>query len=210
MKLHLGCGKTFIPGFVHIDAQAYPHVDHVCDIRHLPFEAEVANEIYVCHALEHFGRRQLWSVVGEFHRVLKRDGILRIAVPDVESCVQVYNQTHDMVPLMGLLYGGQRNEYDYHYVGFDFRLLQELLTQAGFEQVQRYDAFDFLPATVDDYSKAFLPHMDRQGTLMSLNVTAVKKHSMPECPTGHLSKVVLPKEGSNVIGSKMPSGTSAA
>ena len=29
MKLHLGCGKRFIPGFYHIDALSYPHVDKV-------------------------------------------------------------------------------------------------------------------------------------------------------------------------------------
>ena len=37
MKLHLGCGKRNIPGFVHIDAVDYPHVDHVSTIDNMSF-----------------------------------------------------------------------------------------------------------------------------------------------------------------------------
>ena len=32
MKLHLGCGKRYIPGYVHVDAVDYPHVDQVSSI----------------------------------------------------------------------------------------------------------------------------------------------------------------------------------
>ena len=35
LKLHLGCGKRFIPGFVHVDQVSFPHVDHVTDLRRL-------------------------------------------------------------------------------------------------------------------------------------------------------------------------------
>ena len=35
LKLHVGCGKRFIPGFVHVDQVSFPHVDYVQDIRRL-------------------------------------------------------------------------------------------------------------------------------------------------------------------------------
>jgi predicted SAM-dependent methyltransferase len=28
IKLHLGCGKRYIPGFIHIDLADYPHIDY--------------------------------------------------------------------------------------------------------------------------------------------------------------------------------------
>lgn len=27
MKIHLGCGKRYIPGFYHVDVVDYPHID---------------------------------------------------------------------------------------------------------------------------------------------------------------------------------------
>ena len=59
MKLHLGCGKRHIPGFVHIDAVDYAHVDHVATIDNLGFIGDDSVDlIYNCHVLEHFRRRE--------------------------------------------------------------------------------------------------------------------------------------------------------
>lgn len=75
MKLHLGCGKRHIPGFVHIDAVDYPHVDHVATIDNLSFIADDSVDvIYNCHVLEHFKRRDVGRVLRVWHRVLKPGG----------------------------------------------------------------------------------------------------------------------------------------
>src|SRR5438105_10345839 len=53
MKLHLGCGKRYIPGYVHIDAVDFPHVDHVSSIDRLSFIGDNSVDvIYNCHVLE--------------------------------------------------------------------------------------------------------------------------------------------------------------
>lgn len=76
---------------------------------------------------------------------------------------------------MGLLYGGQNYEFNFHYQVFDFLLLKNLLEKNGFRDVERYDWRDFLPDNFDDFSRAYLPHMDfEHGRLMSLNVVTVK------------------------------------
>jgi len=83
MKLHLGCGRRFIPGFVHIDVVDHPHVDHVSSIDNLSFLQDGSVElIYNCHVLEHFKRREVARVLGEWYRVLAPGGRLRISVPD--------------------------------------------------------------------------------------------------------------------------------
>ncbi len=75
---------------------------------------------------------------------------------------------------MGLLYGGQRNELDYHKFIFTFDSIKEVLECIGFTDVIRYDSYIFLGETADDYSKSYLPHMNREGKLMSLNVVCSK------------------------------------
>lgn len=45
MKLHLGCGKRHIPGFLHIDAIDFPHVDPVTSIDNLSFIADASVDL---------------------------------------------------------------------------------------------------------------------------------------------------------------------
>ncbi len=175
MKLHLGCGKLKLEGFINIDLDETADIVH--DIKNLKiFEDESISEIYASHCLEHFSRREIVNILLEWKRVLKVGGILRIAVPDLESCIKLYNEDPDNIfLLMGLIYGGQRNELDYHKFGFTFATLSDTLTSLGFESVKSYDTWEFLGEDLDDYSKSYIPHMDRHtGTLVSLNVICKK------------------------------------
>ncbi|MCR5834407.1 MAG: methyltransferase domain-containing protein [Selenomonadaceae bacterium] len=179
MKLHIGCGEKFLPGYTHVDARRFPHVDYVTDkLDNLPmFEDKSADEIYACHILEHFTRSDIKTggVLKEWYRILKVGGILRIAVPDFEAIVEEYLSTKNLESVMGLLYGGQNYEYNFHYQTYDFNRLEYLLKHSGFLKVARYDWRDFLPEGYDDYSRSYLPHMDfEHGRLMSLNVIATK------------------------------------
>ena len=79
-----------------------------------------------------------------------------------------------MSQLIGLLNGGQRDQYDIHYVNFDMETLAEILITCGFEDIEIYTPDDFL-GDLDDYSKCYLPHMDNEnGVLMSLNIKCKK------------------------------------
>ena len=184
MKLHIGCGEKYLPGYKHVDARNFPHVDYVTDkLDKLEmFENDSVDEIYACHILEHFPRVAMKPGKGggspllkEWRRVLKVGGILRIAVPNFESIVEEYLSSRNLELVMGLLYGGQNYEYNFHYQTYDFKRLSALLKDAGFSEVKRYDWREFLPADYDDFSRAYLPHMDfEHGRLMSLNVIAIK------------------------------------
>jgi len=173
-KLHLGCGKLKLEGFINIDLDDSADIIH--DIKNLKiFEDESISEIYASHCLEHFSRREIINILLEWKRVLKVDGILRIAVPDLEAVINLYNENPDNIfLLMGLIYGGQRNELDYHKFGFTFTTLSDTLESLGFESIKRYDTWEFLGEDLDDYSKSYIPHMDRNGTLVSLNIKCKK------------------------------------
>ncbi|PYP90910.1 MAG: methyltransferase [Candidatus Angelobacter sp. Gp1-AA117] len=176
MKLHLGCGKKHIPGFIHVDIENHPHVDHRVAVNALTFAEDNSVElIYAAHVLEHFGRHEVDQVLHEWFRVLQRGGILRLAVPDFEAVSTRYQKTGEISELIGLVCGGQRNEYDFHKMIFDEKSLQERLLHAGFTSVKRYDWRNTGHSWLDDYSQAYLPHMEKEsGQLMSLNVEAVK------------------------------------
>jgi len=183
LQLHLGCGKRFFPGFVHIDLDDFAHIDHRTAIDRLPmFEDDTADLIYCCHAFEYFDRHEASRVLQEWRRVLKPDGILRLAVPDFAALAELYRRTGGQLDLvLGPLFGrmsirdsdGERKLY--HKTTYDFPSLERLCRQAGFRLVRTYDWRHTSHAHHDDFSQAYYPHMDKtQGLLLSLNVEAVK------------------------------------
>ncbi len=176
MKLHIGCGNKFLKDFVHIDIMDFPHVDIKTSADDLNMIEDNSVElIYVCHLLEHFGRHEVKKVLKEWYRVLKPGGKLRIAVPDFEAIVEHYLKNRNMVEILGLLSGGQKNEFDYHKILFDENFLKNVLKEAGFNVINRYNWKETEHSQLDDFSQAHLPHMDKEnGMLMSLNVEAIK------------------------------------
>lgn len=176
MKLHLGCGMKKIHGFVNIDALRAVHPDSVQDVFSLPrVKNGSVDLLYACHVLEHSDRKTCAGVLSRWFKVLKRGGIIRVAVPDIEAAMKWYLVHGDLREIAGFLWGGQRNSYDHHGVGWDFKELERLLHEVGFVDVHRYDWRKTEHAYIDDYSQAYLPHMDKErGMLMSLNIEATK------------------------------------
>jgi ubiquinone/menaquinone biosynthesis C-methylase UbiE len=177
-RLHLGCGNRYIPGFFHVDLAPAPHVDWVGKVEELSFVASDSIElIYASHVLEHFGRHVFRTVLTEWYRVLKAGGVLRLAVPDFGECARLYcegklGQFNDIV---GLICGGQRDANDFHKMIFDRPFLSAELSAVGFREVRQWDWRVTEHAGIDDYSQAYLPHMDKErGILVSLNLEAVK------------------------------------
>jgi len=175
-KLHLGCGKVYIPGFIHIDLMDFKHIDHKRSVDDLSiFEDNSIDLIYACHVLEHFKRTDMDRVLGEWFRVLKPGGVLRVSVPGFEEIIAVYQKYKDFKLVLGPLMGGQTYLYNFHNMLFDFAYLSELLQKIGFVKVKRYDWRKTEHAQVDDYSQAYIPHMDKEnGMPISLNVEAIK------------------------------------
>ena len=176
IKLNLGSGEKFIPGFTHIDVKKFEHIDYVAEVDNLSmYEDESVDLIYASHLLEHFERNRTKEVIKEWYRVLKVGGMLRIAVPDFEKIVEVYQKYHDIDLIMGLLYGRQDYKYNFHYRAFDFNSLERLFKDSGFKAVKKYDWRKTVHKDYDDFSQAYIPHMDKEnGVLVSLNVEAVK------------------------------------
>ena len=178
LKLHLGCGKRFIPGFIHIDKDPYAHVDYRRDISDLSiFKDNSVAVIYACHCFNSFDDLAAARTLKEWHRVLKKGGILRIAVPDFAAICRAYSRFEDLQPVKRLVTGYYKGKsgVDYHRAVYDEKALVDLLLACGFSRVRRYDWWRCPHAKYDDYAQAYLPHMDKtKGMLMSLNLEARK------------------------------------
>jgi predicted SAM-dependent methyltransferase len=175
LLLNLGSGGVALEGFTNVDALPdAPGVDVVADLSQpLPFVDGEADLIYAAHVLEHFPTAVVPQLLADWRRVLREGGLLLVAVPDLDLIARTlidarpgwFTPPHS--PWLGAIYGGQKDEYDFHKTGFTAPWLAGLLTQAGFGSVERVARFREIAAADTSFSP--VPF----GSNMSLNMRAV-------------------------------------
>ena len=180
IKLHLGSGTRILEGFTNIDVRQLDdriHVDNVATLETI--EDGSIDLIYACHVLEHFGRHEYREVLACWYRKLAPGGVLRLSVPDIQKAAGLYlSGEYTLDQMYGFMYGGQMHEYDYHKIGFDTSTLTKALTDIGFKtkDIRTWDWPTTEHAGQDDFSQAYLPHMNKDsGIIMSVNIEATKQ-----------------------------------
>ena len=181
VKLNLGCGPTnFGKDWIHIDSGEFDHIDkRYKSIVGLDFAAESVDLIYASHVLEYFDRKEATKVLLEGFRVLKKGGILRLAVPDFEVMANLYCKgEYPLDRFLGPLYGkmSMADETIYHKTVYDMYSIKNILQNIGFKDVCKFEWRDTEHSDIDDCSQAYLPHMNKDnGTLISLNIECKRK-----------------------------------
>ena len=177
IKINMGCGwRDFGKDWVHIDGGDYPHLDSK-DIFNLPYEDNSVDLIYASHIIEYFNREEVKDVLNEWIRALKPNGKLRLAVPDFEAMVKLYNNDWSLEKFLGPLYGQMTmgDETIYHKTTYDYESLESLLLELGMRDIKKWDWRYTSHSEFDDHSQAYVPHMSKEdGTLISLNLEAKK------------------------------------
>ena len=74
------------------------------DGKTLPYENNSFDVVTMFDVIEHIDKIEQY-LFGEVRRVLKKDGVLRLAVPDFDSLIKVYQKTGDIQNILGPLYG---------------------------------------------------------------------------------------------------------
>jgi len=89
--LNFGCGSTWHPKWVNLDALAVDPDVIVHDLRdRMPFLDDTFDAAYGSHVLEHLDPAAGMRLLRECHRILRPRGILRIVVPDLEGIARLY------------------------------------------------------------------------------------------------------------------------
>ena len=160
MKLHLGCYKRKIYGYINIDVREEVSPDLIDDAFTLKkIQPNTVDVIYASHILEHAKEPEAKFAINRWYEVLKVGGIIRLAVPDLEAVFDYYRTTKNLKELKSFIYGSQKHPYDFHYIGWDFSSLKLDLESAGFKNIHRYDWRETEHFYIDDYSQCYLPEI---------------------------------------------------
>lgn len=144
----LGCGplddsyRTNEGEVTRVDIREAVNPDYRCDIRNTPFANEYFDVVFSSHTLEHFDRREVFTVMDEMCRILKKDGELRLVVPNLSWAAQHIMNNEVDTDVVNVLYGAQTYEENYHKMGFTQKMLEQLLAQRGFQNFQ-WDFADY-------------------------------------------------------------------
>ena len=154
MKLHVACGDIYLKGYINIDIEGeligknLPHittldnyytqpfdttrtqgkiiVDKKMDITNKwDFEDDLAYEVVLICAIEHFTPIEARHIVSEAYRVLKSGGMFIIDTPDVIKTVEKYKAYPDL--MSRLLLCSQKNPYSFHRTLYTNESFNELL-----------------------------------------------------------------------------------
>lgn len=89
--LNLGCGNRFSPDWTNVNfTSTHPGVIAYNLTEGTPFPDNSFDVVYHSHLLEHFPKAQAPTFIQECYRVLRPQGVLRIAVPDLEQIIRSY------------------------------------------------------------------------------------------------------------------------
>jgi predicted SAM-dependent methyltransferase len=89
--LNLGCGSRCHPDWINVDSRPSAPGVLVHDLSEgIPFADESVDVVYHSHLLEHLTKKHAVRFMKECFRVLKRGGIIRIVVPDLEIIATQY------------------------------------------------------------------------------------------------------------------------
>jgi len=139
-KLHLGCGTTYLDGYVNIDypESEHNHIKPICDryedITKLSFEEGSIDEIRLHHVFEHFGRVQALALLIKWHLWLKVGGKLRIEVPDLTGCAEdiLWGDSKTRMAAIRHMVGDQTARWGYHIEQWNDDRLLSTLKAIGF------------------------------------------------------------------------------
>ena len=146
LYLHLGSGDDYRDGMLNIDGNFTRKKDLWLDLRNrLPFQDKSARLIYCCHTLEHLFPEDAIRVLKEMHRVIADDGVVRLAVPDFERCLEIAAgraESHwprdfenPLCQAINYIYCDGQHKYAYC-----FDNMRDFAERAGFGDIYHYSA----------------------------------------------------------------------
>lgn len=102
----------------------------------LPFPEKSIDYVYSSHLLEHLFKEDAKKLLKETYRVLKKGGIARICIPDLEHAISLYEIGDKEQALHYFFTTSKSGYFSRHQYMYDFDLLKKLLGEVGFTCIQ--------------------------------------------------------------------------
>ena len=174
-KLHIGCGKQVRPGWFNTDFQPFYEGAYYLDgTKPFPFPDNTFDRAFSEHMIEHVTYEQGRHFLRELYRVMKPDGRVRIATPNLRTLAALYAepQSEEQRTYIKTVIDTYNPTVGDHLAGFainqlfgfnhlflyDRDTLGLILKQAGFVKVEEYSsertedvAFRGMDAHANDY-----------------------------------------------------------
>lgn len=143
MKLVLGTRHWLGPDWTHMDGDTTPLISDdgrfhqaelIGGVDKVPLPDRSCSLVYSQECLEHFPWGRTREVVAEWARLVEPGGILHVEVPDFEAACRQLLEGADLeldLAMQQIVFGGQVNQWDYHYAGITHRTLPHFVEQAG-------------------------------------------------------------------------------
>lgn len=89
--VNLGCGTLHRDAWINLDLEPPTPAVRKWDLRRgIPMNAGSADAVYMSHVLEHLSRSEAVAVLQDSFRVLRKGGVIRVVVPDLEVQCREY------------------------------------------------------------------------------------------------------------------------
>lgn len=145
-RLHVGCGENYFDGWINADLNR--HADLIVFLqKRLPIPDKALVRIYLEHVLEHASYEIGVYFLREAFRTLRRGGVIRIAVPDLEDLVAGYFHDdwkrfdwvnwpgHSFIQTRAQMLNVAFRWWGHQHL-YDREELARALSEAGFERVE--------------------------------------------------------------------------
>ena len=150
--LNLGCGNNYVEGYVNADF-FYRFKFWKKDTRKLEWQLDLRyplkcqNEVFDGIFTEHLYPDDAKKLLQELYRVLKKDSIIRVTVPDIEKYVNFYSKKlNDLeIDAFNRRYptgcSAIRNitQNYFHFSTWDFEELKRCLEEIGFKDIKKME-----------------------------------------------------------------------
>ena len=170
--LDIGSGVTNGPEGLWTDAEVFRlDIDHelkpdyVHDITK-PFPEELHGQfdvVYCSHILEHISWRDVIKTLENISEAAKPGGEMCIIVPDITMACRMILEGKYTIGVVGVLYGSQTNQWQYHSTGFTKETLAQMLNAIGW-RVSRWkiDKFKVIMNGVEEMADQIVMFAERE------------------------------------------------
>lgn len=91
-KLQIGTGNNPLEGWLNTDLEPMsPDIIYLNALETLPFEDQSIDFVFSEHMIEHINYKDALFMLGECYRVLKLNGRIRVATPNLEQIIGLYS-----------------------------------------------------------------------------------------------------------------------